>query len=99
LLIILSKSATSETVQIAEHLAKKGENVAILHVQDACVAVTIKEYCDKLERSKIHVYSLKADLEARGLRNKTGKNVRLIDYKQWVELLMEEHDKIVSWTS
>ena len=102
MLIILNKSPKSETsesiLKIAEYLAKKGENVAVLHIQDASIAVEVKEYCDKLEKSKIHAYCLKADLEVRG-RNQTSKNVKLIDYKQWVELLMNEHDKTVSWTS
>ncbi|HKZ92959.1 MAG TPA: sulfurtransferase complex subunit TusB [Candidatus Bathyarchaeia archaeon] len=102
MLIILSRPATAEAhesiFQIAEKLSRKGESIAVLHIQDASIAVTMKEYCDELVKSKIGVYSLKADLEARGLLKKVNKEVKLIDYKQWVDLLMNEHNRIVSWT-
>jgi len=103
MLIILSKSPRVENfnsiLEIAESAAKNGEKVAMLHIQDACLATTMNEYCDKLSRQKIEVYALKTDVEARGLTEKVSRNVRLIDYKQWVKLVMTEHKKIISWTS
>jgi len=103
LLIILSKSPTEKNnasiLEIAAKLREKGENVAMVHVQDACITTTVDEYCEKLARCKIMLYSLKADLKARGLLEKVNPHVRLVDYKQWINLLMNEHSKIVSWTS
>lgn len=103
MLIILSKSPTARNdasiLEIVGKLREKGENVAIMHIQDACIATTMNEYCKKLVRRKITLYSLKADLKARGLLEKVNAHVRLVDYKQWINLLMHEHSKIVSWTS
>ena len=103
MLIILSKSLTPEDsasiLDMAARLAEKGERIAILHIQDACSAVASKEHCDRLLKSKIKVYALKADVEARELAERMHQNAKIVDYKQWVSLMMNEHDKIVSWTS
>jgi len=103
MLIIVSKSPWSESYSsvlgIARKAAENGEKMAVLYIQDACIAATINEYCDKLAENKIGVYTLKADCEARGLVRKVNRNVKLIDYKQWVKLVMTEHKKIVSWTA
>jgi sulfur relay protein TusB/DsrH len=103
MLIILSKSPWAENygsiLEIARKAAENGEKVAVLHIQDACIAATINEYCEKLAENKIDIYALKADCEARGLVGKVNEKVRIIDYKQWVKLVMIEHKKIVSWTT
>jgi len=103
MLVILTKSPWAENydsiVEIVTKAAESGEKVALLHVQDACIATTIDEYCDKLAKSKIDIYALRTDCEARGLTGKVSRKVRLIDYKQWVKLVMEKHDKVVSWTT
>jgi len=103
MLIILSKSPWAENygsiLEIARKAAENGEKVAVLHIQDACIAVTMNEYCDKLAEKRIDVYALKADCEARGLAQKVSPKVKLIDYKQLINLVMREHDKIVSWTT
>ena len=103
MLIIVSKPLAAHNpasiFDVAARLAEKGERIAILHVQDACPAIASKEYCDSLLKSKIELYALKADVEARGLVERMHPNVKMIDYKQWISLMMNEHDKIVSWTS
>lgn len=103
MLIISSKSPNARDnasmLEIAGKLREKGENVAILHIQDACIATTMDEYCDELAGRKITLYSLKDDLKARGLLEKANPHVRLVDYKHWTNLLMKDHSKIVSWTS
>lgn len=103
MLIILSKPLTARNnqsiLEIAAKLNEKGQDVAIMHIQDACIATTMNEYCEKLARSKITLYSLRADLKARGLLEKVDSHVQIVDYKQWINLLMDEHSKIVSWTS
>jgi sulfur relay protein TusB/DsrH len=103
MIIVLSKSPLAENygsiIGIAKKAAENGEKVAVLYIQDACIAATVDEYCDKLAESKIDVYALKADCEARGLTQKVCSKVRIIDYKQWVRLVMIKHKNIVSWTS
>ena len=103
MLVILSKSPWAENLgfilEVAEKVEAKGEKVAVLHVQDACIATTMNEYCDRLADSKVDVYALRSDCEARGLQEKVSSKAKLIDYGQWVKLIMIEHDKVVSWTS
>jgi sulfur relay protein TusB/DsrH len=101
MLIILSKSPWTENycsiLEIARKTVENGQKTAVLYIQDACIAATINEYCDRLCGDKIDVYALKADCEARGLMDKLRPRVNVIDYEQWVKLVMI-HDKIVSWT-
>jgi sulfur relay protein TusB/DsrH len=85
--------------KLAGKLAAKGEEIAFLHIQEACKAATSAEYCNKLAEAGIKAYALKADVEARRLTEKIYPGVELVDYKQWVSLLMDKHDRIVSWTS
>ncbi len=103
MLIVLSKSPWTENLgfilETAEKTISKGEKVAVLHIQDAVVAVTLSEYCTRLTDHDVEVCALKADCEARGLLPKVSSKAKTIDYRQWVELMMTEHDKIVSWTS
>jgi sulfur relay protein TusB/DsrH len=84
--------------KLAGKLAEKDEEIAFLHVQEACKATTSAEYCDKLAEAGIKIYALKADVEARGLAGKMSPGVELVDYKQWASLLMDKHDRVVSWT-
>lgn len=101
MLIILSKSPWAENyasiLEIARKAVENGEKVAVLYIQDACIAATINEYCDKLAANKIEVYALKADCETRGLMGKLRPKVKVIYYRQWVKLVITAHDKIVSW--
>jgi len=102
MLIILSKSPSANNyesiLKIAEKTSAKGEKVAILHIQDACIAVTLDEYCKRLVEGRIDAYVLRADWEARGLLERVGRDVKIIDYKDWVRLIMNQHKTIVSWT-
>jgi sulfur relay protein TusB/DsrH len=84
---------------MAEKSSGKGEKVAILHIQDACIAVTVDDYCKRLADRRIDAYALKTDCKARGLLQKVGRDVRIVDYKEWVKLVMKEHGSVVSWTS
>jgi len=99
MLIILSKYPSVDSLlKIVETAQKKGENVAILHIQDACIATTMEEYCERLTEVRINAYVLKADCEARGVLEKVRRDVKIVDYKGWVRLVMNEHNRIVSWT-
>jgi len=103
MLIILTKSPWTEDygsiIEMAKKAAESKEKVAVLHMQDACIAATINQPCDRLAENKIDIYALKADCEVRGLIEKVSRRVKLIDYKQCVKLVMTKHKKIVSWTS
>jgi len=103
MLIILNRSPWAENwsliLEIAKKMVDKGEKVAVLHVQDACIAATISEYCGKLADNNVEIYALSADCESRGLTEKIGEKVELVDYKQCVKIVMNENEKIVSWTS
>jgi sulfur relay protein TusB/DsrH len=85
-------------LKIAEKIREKGEKVAILHIQDACIVATMDEHCKRLTEERIDAYVLSGDCEARGLLEKVGRDIKIVDYKGWVRLVMKEHDKIISWT-
>lgn len=101
MLIILSKSPFGgdfdSILKMASEIAKMGEKVGVLHIQDACIALTLPEYLGKIVDHRFELYGLKADCEARGLLEKVEKRVKILDYKGWVKLVMDEYDKIVSW--
>jgi len=101
MLIIISKSHSANEydsiLKIAAIASEREEDVAIMHIQDACIDTTLDEYCERLAEGRIDAYVLGPDCEARGLLEKVGRNVKIIDYKGWVRLVMNEHDKIVSW--
>jgi sulfur relay protein TusB/DsrH len=103
LLVVLSKSPWAENLgfilEIAEKIQVEGEKVAVLHIQDAVIAATMSEYCNRLADSHVAVYVLKSDCVARGVLKRVNPKAKVIDYKQWVKLMMNEHDKVVSWTS
>jgi len=102
MLITLSKSPFvsdyESFVRLVSKAVEKGERVAILHIQDACIAVTLDRYLRKVMSLGVEVYALREDCEARGLLEKIKNGVRTVDYKGWVDLVMNKHDKIVSWT-
>jgi sulfur relay protein TusB/DsrH len=82
---------------MASKTVEVGKKVGILHIQDACVALILPEYLNKIANNRIELYGLKADCEARGLLEKVDKRVTIVDYQGWVKLVMDEYDKIVSW--
>lgn len=99
MLLILSKSPFLEQYELlleAASAAAEKEKAGILHVQDACVATTIDEYCEKAVGSGVNLYVLREDCEARGLLEKVHASVMVVDYEGWVRLVMEEYERIVS---
>ena len=99
MLLILSKSPFREQyesfLEIAREAARK-EKVGILHIQDACIAATLDEYCRKAVDNGVNLYVLKEDCQARGLLEKVHAGVKIVSYEGWVELVMDEYEKIVS---
>jgi len=99
LLIILSKSPFSgfdSVLKVALRIAEM-EEVGILHIQDACIALTLPEYLRRTAKNRLELYGLREDCEARGLLKKIDKRVILVDYQGWVKLVMDKYDSIVSW--
>ena len=101
MLIILSKSPFvgdyASILDIALRAVQKGERVGVLHIHASCTALTSGEYSKKLVDAGLNVYALKADCKARGLLKKIKKRVKIVDYRDWVKLVMDEYNKIVSW--
>ena len=101
MLIILSKSPFGgnfdSILKMASEMVKMGEKIGILHIQDACIALTLPEYVKKIADNRFELYGLKADCEARGLLKRIDKHVTVVDYEGWVKLVMDEYDKILSW--
>ncbi len=102
MLIILSESPLVSdhmfVLDMAVRAVQKGEKVGVLHIHNSCFALTLDEYSERLVGAGLHVYALKADCEARGLLRKIKKGVKIVDYKDWVRLVMEDYERIVSWT-
>lgn len=99
MLLILIKSPFHEQYESFLEIARKAsrkEKVGLLHIQDACVAVTLEEYCRKAVVNGVNLYVLKEDCQARGLFEKVHANVKIVDYEGWVKLVMDEYEKIVS---
>ena len=102
MLIILRKSLYDcdyeSLVKLASKMIEKRVNVAILHIQDACIAVTLDTYLRQFLSSGIKIYVLREDCEVRGLLHKVKDGVRTVDCRGWVDLVMNKHDKVVFWT-
>jgi len=101
LLIILGKSPFvgdyASILDMALRAVQKGEKVGVMHIHDSCAALTSAEYSKRLVDAGLDAYALKADCEARGLLKKIKKGVKIVDYKDWVRLVMDEYHRIVSW--
>ena len=99
MLLILSKSPFSEQyesfLEIAYEVAGK-EKVGILHIQDACIAATLDDYCRRAVDNGINLYALKEDCQARGLLEKVHASVKIVNYEGWVKLVMNEYEGIIS---
>ena len=101
MLVILGKSLFvgdyESILDIAFRAVHKGEKVGVIHIHDSCIALKSDEYCKKLVDAGLAVYALEADCKARGLMKKINEGVKIVDYKYWVRLVMNEYDGIVSW--
>lgn len=99
MLLILSQSPFHKHygsfLEIACKAARE-EKVGILFIQDACIAATLDEYCRKAVDNGVNLYVLKEDCQARGLLEKVHASVKVVNYEGWVELVMDEYERIVS---
>jgi len=75
------------------------EKSALLLYQDAVyLAIAGAKYNNQLNAlaEKLVIYVIEEDLLARGLKNKLINNINIINYSQFVELVIQ-HDKTISW--
>ncbi len=76
---------------------KKASDSKVILIEDAVIAakkgIVTEDIIDKFKKNGIAVYALKADLEARAIKD-LNDYVKLIDYDGFVDLVVE--NKIVS---
>ena len=76
---------------------KKSSDSKVLLIEDAVVAakkgIVTEEIIDRFQKGGIAVYALRADLEARAIKN-LNAYIKIVDYDGFVDLVVE--NKIVS---
>ena len=99
LLFLTKPPATDDSgslLKIIQIALRKGEQVNMLHIHDACQALISSAYVERLRKVGITLFALEADCKARGIADQI-QGVTMIDYKAWVKLVMNECSKIISW--
>jgi tRNA 2-thiouridine synthesizing protein B len=77
--------------------ARRGSSVLLIEdgvyaaVRDTAVAQRMQEAL-----TRVQVYALQPDVEARGMQNRVMDGVRLVDYGGFVDLVVE-HNAVQSW--
>jgi len=97
--LILMNKYDLDSLQFAEKLKEKNE-VRVVLIQDAVYMVLksseqsekIKEIMDK----GVKFHTLKGDVERRGTINHLLKDVELIDYDQFIDLLFKEEQTVIN---
>ena len=72
-----------------------GENDAILFIEDGIYYCTDEGHLSGIE-TPAKLYTLRADLVARGMLNRNVSKAEIINYDGFVQLCCE-YDKVVSW--
>ena len=81
-------------------LQKTEEKIGILFIQNG-VYNEIESVKDNTlkdqDRPVVNIYFLKPDMLARGLENKIKKDAKLVDYDGFLDLVVNEYERIVNW--
>ena len=77
-------------------IAKKGRQVTLLLVHEACRSAVDKAFCEDAMRIGVDLYALREDLEAQGLLDQVAEGVETVGYDGWVRLL-EGCGSVFSW--
>jgi len=97
MLHILNKSPLEKpTLDTVLRLARSG---ALLLIEDAVYAATRGNAAERRLReamTKLKVYALEPDLQARGVADRVIEGVRTVDYEGFVDLVVE-HPNCQSW--
>ncbi len=54
-----------------------------------------EDHMAPLRDAGVTLYALRESVEARGLTDRVGKDVQLVDYHRVVDLVMDEHDVVL----
>ena len=95
----LTSDPLRKALAIAERHASSGFKVSILLLADAVITATstiMRKQLEDLKRLGVQIYVLRDDVEARGLLI-DGAIARQVSYSEVVDLI-EEHDKVITWS-
>ncbi|MHA1772471.1 MAG: sulfurtransferase complex subunit TusB [Candidatus Thorarchaeota archaeon] len=95
-LIWLSHDCTS-LAEVVTALQSGGNEVGILLVQDGVyLADKGCTHSDELKGFNVPVYASKSHIEERGINDRLVLEVKIMDYSEIVDLMMEHYDRIIS---
>ncbi len=77
-------------------LACMGERDGLLLVNEGVYALASEERCQAIKTLGDRCFALEQDVVARGLSTDSVPNLQLVDYPQWVDLVVR-YEKSVSW--
>jgi tRNA 2-thiouridine synthesizing protein B len=86
-----------QALETCLRFARQGSAVLLIEdgvyaaARDTAVAKDIQQAL-----TRVQVYALKPDVEARGMQNRVMDGVRLVDYGGFVDLVVE-HNAVQSW--
>lgn len=97
-----------EAIRVAVLQKRNEEKIGVILLQDAVIGVKKGQFSEResfellvLEaiRKGVNIYALEPDLRARAIKSEEIiDNVTQISYLRFVDLIMDEYEKIVSWT-
>jgi len=99
----------SEAVKVAILQRNMEEKIGVVLLQDAVLGAKKKQTSDKEESFEqllkeamgrgLNIYALEPDLRARAIKpEEIVEGVAPVGYHKLVDLIMDEYEKIVSWT-
>lgn len=98
----------SEAIRVAILQKRMEEKIGVILLQDAVLGAKKRQFSEKESFQRllaeamikgINIYALEPDLRARAIKPEDViKDVAQINYLKLVDLIMDEYEKIVSWT-
>jgi len=89
----INRSPSRELLETCASLLMQGD--AVLFIEDG-VYYCLGQDCWPDLLTDVRVYSLREDMNARGILDRNATSAKLINYEQFVELCCK-YDKTVSW--
>jgi sulfur relay protein TusB/DsrH len=102
-------SDSKEAIKTAIIQKEIDDKVGIVFLQNAVLGVRKEQISDGDENiedlliyaltHKIKLYALEADIQARAIeKGSVVSDIEVIDYMRLIDIIMDEYEKIVSWT-
>lgn len=95
----------TRVIRIAMSMRKKNEDVGIVLIQDAVltgIQGSANRFGNQLAdamRTGVRIYLLEPDAAARGLiPERVLPGIEFVDYSRWVDITVEEYEKVANWT-